>query len=75
MAEKIKLTEKNLLRYGEVVLAKSRKTLEGSAITERYIIWDTDRMNGIDDERYNPNKRKMYWLVMVNGESIIMKQV
>ena len=75
MLDKIKLTEKNLLRYGETVLEKTRKTPGGSIVTERYIIWDTDKMNGIEDDRYNPNKRKMYWLVMSNGESIIMKQV
>lgn len=75
MLDKIKLTEKNLLRYGEIVLEKTRKTPEGSTVTEQYIIWDTDKMNGVEDDQYNPNKRKMYWLVMSNGESIIMKQV
>lgn len=74
--QKIRLTEKNLLTYGEIVLVRSWKNKEGSEITERYVIWDTDKMNGVLKEEFcNPNRRRMYLLTMVNGQYVTMKQV
>lgn len=73
MADKIRLTHQNLLRYGNIVLTREWTSQQGSVITERYVIWETSKMNG--DEIINPNKDKMFLSTMVNGEYITMKQV
>jgi len=59
-----KLTEKNLERYGDIVLVRSWQSQSGYMITEKYIIWRKD--NGKD---------QMYLLTMCNGEYITMKRV
>lgn len=59
----IKLTEKNLLRYGETVLTREWKTQGGTNITEKYIVWNHSR------------SPQMYLLTTVNGECITMKRV
>lgn len=59
-----KLTEKNLQRYGEIVLTRDWRTTTGAYITEKYIIWR------------KPNKRdQMYLLTMCNGEAITMRRI
>lgn len=76
--KKINLTAKNLLRYGEIVLTKEWKSPAGLVITERYIIWDTVRMNGETDPdalKKANNRKKMYTLTMTDGQVITMKQV
>ena len=73
--ERIKLSAKNLLRYGTIVMSKEWTTVTGSFVTQRYIIWETDKMNGVEEENCNTNKNKMLVLTMVNGEEITMKQV
>ena len=71
----IKLTAQNLLRYGEIVLTREWTTQLSTIVTERYIVWDTDKMNGVPEDQCKSNKKKMYVLTMSNGEVITMKQV
>lgn len=59
-----KLTEKNLQRYGDIVLVREWKTPTGANIAEKYIIW-----------RKSNNRDQMYLLTMYNGEVITMKRV
>ena len=76
--KKIKLTEKNLLRYGEIVLTREWTTPSKSLVTERYIIWDTCKMNVEVDPKVlanAENKKRMYLLTMVDGNPITMKQI
>ena len=75
---RIKLTAKNLLRYGEIVLAKQWTSPAGLAVTQRYIIWDTCKMNGDTDPevlKRSENKKKIYKLIMANDDVISMAQV
>ena len=63
MSEQIKLTEKNLLRYGDIVLSREWQTTNGTNIAEKYIVWNYGRTP------------QMYLLTMANGEFITMKRV
>lgn len=73
--KRINLTGKHLLQYGEIVLTREWKNPSGAIVTERYIIWDTCKMNG-DTEAKNPeNKKKMFVLTQMYGEIVTMKQV
>lgn len=76
--KRIQLTTRNLIRYGQVVLTKEYKNPEGMNVTERYIIWDTCRMNGDTDPevlKRSENKKKMFLLTQVNGSTVTMKQI
>lgn len=72
---KINLTPQNLQRYGDIVLSREWTSPTGAFITERYIVWNTDKMNGVPEDQCRENKKKMYLLTMANGETITMKIV
>lgn len=71
---KIKLTAKNLIRYGDIVFIREWMSPQG-VVAEKYIVWFTDKMLGKEGIEINPNRNKMYRLTMLNGDVITMREV
>ena len=76
--KKIQLTAANLLKHGENVLTREWKSPAGLTISEKYIIWDTCKMNRETDPevlKRAQNKKRMFLLTCADGEVVSMKQL